>query len=209
MRNVRKIIWVAGVVCVMLLGGLVSTHAFAGTNLVDNGGFELPDIPFGSYEILASIPGWTTDYGFSVEIRDHYGSYGTPYEGEQFLELDGYESSNILQNIDTIVGNFYRVSFAYAGRDGGETYTGNNEIDAYWDGQLLEELRTTTVHEWELKEYIVQASDTTSTLKFNDVGESTSYGGYLDAVSVELVPEPTTLLLLGLGGLMLRRRRAL
>ena len=198
MRNVASILFTIA---------LISTHAFAGTNLVVNGGFELPDIPTGTYKILTSIPGWTTSYGFSVEIRDNYGNYGTSYEGDQFLELDGYLPSNIIQNIDTISGSFYRVSFAYAGRERDGSYTGNNEIDAYWDGRLLEELRTTTEQQWDLKEYIVQASDTTSALEFNDVGAPSTFGGNLDAVRVELIPEPTTLLLLGFGGLMLRRKR--
>ncbi len=186
---------------------LSATHAFGGINLVVNGGFELPDIPTGSYDILTSIPGWETSYGFSVEIRDDYGNFGTAYEGGQFLELDGYEPSNIMQDIDTVAGSLYRVSFAYAGRERDGRYTGYNEIDVYWDGQLLEELRTITEQEWELREYYVLATGASATLMFNDVGEPTTYGGNLDAVSVELVPEPGTLLLFGLGGLMLRLKK--
>ena len=59
MRNALKI---------LVIVALISTHAVAGINLVANGGFEDPDIPYGGYGIYESIPGWSTSYGFSVEI---------------------------------------------------------------------------------------------------------------------------------------------
>ncbi len=155
-------------------------------NLVTNGGFEQPDVDYGSYGIFASIDGWVTTYGFSLEIRDHYGPYGSPYEGDQFLELDGYESSNIIQDITTQAGQNYQLSFAYAGRP--DEFAGLNEIDVYWDGILLVELRNESGDlAWEFKTYTVTATSDIATLEFRDIGESTSYGAHLDDVS--LVPQ--------------------
>ena len=191
---------------ILIIIFIIIPSTLAGTNLVINGGFELPDVPYKEYEIYTSIPGWITEYGFSLEIQDNV--FTPSYEGQQLLELDGFESSNILQDISTASGSFYLFSFAYAGREGGTEGPGNNEIDVYWNDQLLEELRTTTVHEWYLKEYIVQATSAISRIKFNDVGNPNSTGGYLDAVSVVEIPEPTTLLLTGLGFLCCLRRKA-
>ena len=43
---------------------------------------------------------------------------------------------------------------------------------------------------------------------FNDSADIDELDGhYVDAVTFEMVPEPATLLLFGLGGLVLRRRR--
>lgn len=170
-------------------------------NLITNGSFESPALPYKSMAVFPSIPGWTTTFGFSVEIQNNYG-YGLPYDGNQFLELDGYVSSNIVQDVPTESGKYYYFSFAYSGRSGP---TGENEIDVYWNGQLLTQLRTIDVT-WELKNYTVMATNNVTRLEFRDVGESTEFGGYLDAVQLTLVPEPATLGLLGLGVMMARKR---
>ena len=183
---------------------ILVTVSVAQANLITNGSFEQPVIPYADVEIFTSIEGWTTTYGFSVEIQARDSGGGTPYEGDQLIELDGLESSNIIQDVATVNGENYQLSFAYAGRP--EAPSGLNEIDVYWNNMLLDQLRRSAgLTDWEVKTYTVTATSDSTSLEFRDVGESTSYGGYLD--DIRLTPEPTTLLLLGFGGLMVRRKR--
>lgn len=166
----------------MAILGMIATSV-CHANLVTNGGFEQPDIDSGSLKIFTSIEGWLTTYGFSLEIRDNYRWYGLPYEGDQFLELDGAESSNIIQNIPTQAGRNYQLSFAYAARS--EDLAGLNEIDVYWDGAIVVELRKQANElAWGLKAYTVTATSDSTILEFRDMGESTSFGAYLDDVVV-------------------------
>lgn len=182
----------------------------AEANLIVNGSFEDPDIPFGTFSILMSIPGWTTTFGAGIEIQDHVA--GLPYDGDQHVELDSFNNSGMLQTImPTVPGGTYALSFAYSPRP--NVAAEDNGIDVYFDGSLLASLQTSGIGlsqtSWTLYSYLVTATGSTASLEFRATGTSNSFGGYLDAVSFS-APEPSTLLFfaLGLAGLGLRRRRA-
>src|SRR5947209_8627132 len=67
----------------------------AATNLVVNGGFEQPPVPFGTVGFFQSIPGWSLSSGPDIEVQNHVAGAGVPAEGDQFVELDSHASSAI------------------------------------------------------------------------------------------------------------------
>ncbi len=177
-------------------------------SLILNGSFETPDIPTGTFAVFASIPGWSTSFGPGIEVQDHVA--GSPYEGDPFVELDSFSNSGMIQtSIATAAGNPYLVSFAYSPRPGRSA--ADNGIDVYFDGGLLISLATSGIGLSDtscLFNFPVLAAGAMSSLEFRAVGASTSFGGYLDAVSV--VPEPSGLFLLATGlaaATAYRRRR--
>jgi hypothetical protein len=179
-------------------------------SLILNGSFEDPDIPTGTFAILGSIPGWSTTFGPGIEIQDHVA--GSPYDLDQFVELDSFSNSGMMQAaIATVPGMTYVVSFAYSPRPGRSA--ADNGIEVLFDGALLVGLAESGIGlpdtNWSLHNFLVTATGATSSLEFRAVGDSTSFGGYLDAVSVT-VPEPSVFILFGagLGGALYRRRRA-
>jgi PEP-CTERM motif len=112
----------------------------------------------------------------------------------------------------TVAGQSYLLSFAYSPRPGRPA--SDNGIDVLFDGALLVSLATSGIGladtSWTVHSFVVTATGATSSLEFRAVSASTSFGGYLDAVSV-VVPEPSALLLLANGlatATAYRRRRA-
>jgi hypothetical protein len=190
---------------------VLASPAHAG--LITNGSFETPDIPTGTFAVFAAIPGWSTSFGPGIEVQDHVA--GSPYDGDQFVELDSFSNSGMMQaSIPTVLGNPYLVSFAYSPRPGRSA--ADNGIDVYFNGGLLISLATNGIGlqdtSWTVYSFPVIATGATSSLEFRAVGLSTSFGGYLDAVDAVGAPEPSTLLLLCAGLATMRayrRRRAM
>ncbi len=195
----------------LTLSALFAFTAPAHATLILNGSFETPDIPTGTFAVFASIPGWSTSFGPGIEIQDHVA--GSPFDLDQFVELDSFSNSGMIQTpLATVAGQSYLLSFAYSPRPG--RAASDNGIDVLFDGVLLVSLATSGIGlpdtSWTVHNFVVTATGATSSLEFRAVGASTSFGGYLDAVSV-VVPEPSVLLLLGTGlaaATVYRRRRA-
>lgn len=184
----------------------------ARAGLIVNGSFEQPAIAANSFSILGSIPGWT---GIpNIEVQNNVA--GSPFDGNQHVELDTTANSAMSQAVPTVPGQFYELSFAYSPRPG--IALASNGIDVFWDGVLVASLAQSGTAlsntQWQVFSFnVVGGAGATTTLRFNATGTSNSVGGYLDAVEVQAVPEPTSLAVLGLGGLTLglwrlRRRKA-
>ncbi|MEW5756623.1 MAG: PEP-CTERM sorting domain-containing protein [Pseudomonadota bacterium] len=185
-----------------LLAGLVLMGAAAGTanaNLVINGGFEDPALPYGSWTVFSSITGWSLTSGHSIEVQNHVA--GSPYEGDQHIELDSYANSGMAQTIATVAGQSYNLSFAYSPRPGVDA--SSNYINVFWNGSLLGSPTGTTSGDtsWTVYNYLVTAASAASILEFSASGTSDSLGGYIDDVKLvaSSVPAPASLALLGLG----------
>lgn len=185
----------------------------ASANLVQNGTFEAPVVASGTYSIFLSIPGWATAFGPGIEIQNHVA--GSPFEGRQFVELDSNANSGMYQDLATVAGESYLLSFAHSPRPG--VNANSNGIDVFWGGSVVTNLALSGVGLpdtlWKVYSFNLVATSSTTRLQFNASGLSESLGGYIDAVAVAPVPEPTTIVpamiaLVGGAGFMARRRRA-
>ena len=174
----------------------------ASAELVTNGGFEAPAIPNHSFSYLHSIPGWTLASGPAIEIQNHVA--GSPYAGNQFVELDSSANSGMYQDLSTVVGRTYELSFAYSARPG--IAANSTGINVSWGGLSVANPDLSgiglTDTSWKVYKYDLKADSTTTRLQFTATGISDSYGGYLDAVSVSAIPEPSVVALSGIAGLV-------
>src|SRR4051812_24412414 len=101
-RNLLRILFLAA----------LSLMAAQAANIVVNGGFEAPAVPSGNYSLFyPSIPGWTLATGDYIELQNHIA--GTPAEGSQFLELDSTGNSSVYQDLNTLAGQSYLLSFLF------------------------------------------------------------------------------------------------
>jgi hypothetical protein len=171
----------------------------AHANLIVNGGFESPALSSGSWSVFSSIPGWTSTMGDGIEIQNH--AAGNPFEGNQHVELDSNNNSNMIQTVATTAGASYNLSFAYSPRPG--ISANSNGIEVFFGGNLLDTITGNggNATNWSIFNYLVTANGSSSTVEFRAAGISDSLGGYLDDVQLNssVVPEPATLTLFGIG----------
>ncbi|NNM30583.1 MAG: DUF642 domain-containing protein [Akkermansiaceae bacterium] len=172
-------------------------------NLVVNGSFEppeSPDLPYNGISPIAagntSLTGWTiadTD----VWLIDHWDRFGnepntTAAEGDQYLQLQdsGTGVATISQDITTVVGRDYLLSFDYSAVD-----TGSHAVEIAYtvDGspQTVAFTTASTQIPWQSQTYAFQATSTTTTISFT--GDSVGggfYGPAIDNVIVQEAPAP-------------------
>ena len=184
-------------VAALTLSAALPAHA----NLLVNGGFEDRAIAYGTYATTTSLFGW--DGAPDIEVQNHVA--GSPYEGNQFVELDTSANSAMQQSFASMAGATYQLHVDYSARPG--VTAASNGIELLWNGVALATLATSgtgladTV--WTGYDFLAVASGTTSRIGFAATGISDGLGGYLDNVVVTAVPEPGVLELLGLGMVLL------
>jgi hypothetical protein len=184
----------------LLAVGATAAHA----NLIQNGSFEDPNLN-GGWSTFSTIPGWYAASGV-IEIGGA-GVYGvTGQAGTNVLELDSTGNSTIAQDL-TLSGQAYSLSFDFARRDG--TTAETNKFDVLWNGNVIASITPDSTH-FSSASYTVSGLSGVNTLAFRGTGTSDSYGGMIDKVNVQAVPEPTSMAALGAGvlGLLRRRRKA-
>lgn len=208
---------------------LSSTPAFADTNLVTNGSFEVPGAA-GNF-----LAGWT-----SVGLNTPYvitasAAAGSAAEGTNFANLGclpyyggcglgGWQNSALAQTLTTEAGKTYALSYFLEG--GGYYGFGQDVFNVYWNGNLV--TTTAQADTWSgpgawsnpytwyqfTATGLVGTGHDTLTLSLSDSPQV--WGSVnLDNVSVAAtaaVPEPETYALMLAGGVLLaalkRRRQA-
>jgi choice-of-anchor C domain-containing protein len=190
---------------VFALPALSAVPASAAPILV-NGSFEIgpPMGGFQDVDVLAgssAISGWTV-FGTSIDYL------GTPWDvpaGQHAIDLDGRESifSGVSQTFATDIGQLYQVSFSLSGNPGGGPivkemlamvgpYSAAYSFDT--SGQTIDALMWTPIS------FTFTANTAFSTLSFVSLtGTPNSYGALIDNATVQRVPEPATLMLIGVG----------
>ncbi|MBX3112879.1 MAG: DUF642 domain-containing protein [Fimbriimonadaceae bacterium] len=168
----------------------------ANANLVVNGDFEADAFPVGSFAVVppATLTGWNVFGGTVAGIGVGYLSAPS-----QELDLSGItdtSGSGIDQSFATVVGQQYLVTF--------DVYTGNGgSIGAKIDGNLIVSGIDSPAVRTPYTFNFVASNASTNLAFVSEQGHIT----HIDNVSVESVPEPASMAVLGLGALALRRKK--
>jgi len=182
-------------------GGFESHTGYNGSgwNYFDGGGFG------------GSVTGWSSgsvDIPLEVGRPSVYGVSGTGL-GDAVMELDTTRNVVATQPLATIAASSYTISFVYALRSGVSPSSGT--LDVYFGGVLIDSLNPLVAAMTAYSKTVTSIAGN-DVLEFRGTGTSDSYGALIDNVSVEAVPEPTTviagaLLLLPFGASVLRSYR--
>ncbi len=189
-----------------LLGCLAASaqSAFAGPQLVTDGTFANGTaVDWTGFQTANGTPD-------SVEVNPS-AVYGLPaYNGNPYnLEVNANYVDTVTQTITgLVVGDYYELSFGYGNRGAG----GAQILDVSFGGTLVtvDTYNGTDAPFWATNSFLVLATATTEVLSFASQpvqGSLPSYGNEISDVS--LIPEPASfaVLILGLTGLGVARRK--
>jgi hypothetical protein len=141
------------------------THAQSG-NLIVNGGFETGD--FTGWTTVAALD--TSFFGVSGD-NPHSGTFAA------FFGSYSTERDDIFQDVPTIPGHTYHISYWVANLGGGQT-----EIRSSWGGTVLEDLFPDNAFAYQQHTFDVVATSTSTELRIG--GYQIPAYWYLDDVSV-------------------------
>jgi len=201
---------------------VILISSITNANLVVNGDFSQgPTVSNCENPDLARLfPGNTELNGWTV-TRQHveYIVWGL-----KFVDLGGSPSAGgITQTIDTIVGQQYLVSFDLSGayrvdlnqpviKHLGVDIAGQ-ESDFFFDSTVNSAPgspggnKIWADYVWDRNTLSFTATNPTTKLEFYSLNDPCLSGPNIDNILVEAIPEPCTLLLMSIGGLLLRRKK--
>ncbi len=201
-------------------------------NLIVNGDFEDPPIPdratgFQTYYPGQSLPGWTVA-GDSIDVvsddRSSWVSWNAA-SGHQSVDLNGYGKGSISQDLTTVPGQSYDLSFAMAANPSNSPWVVTMEF--LWHGEVVDTISFYTHYGrdpgWVYLNYVLTAATDSARLTFGSLVNDGTAGAAIDdivltaippTVSAEAVPDLggswlslTLLIPLGVGSIVQHRRR--
>ncbi len=181
----------------------VQTFCIPELNLLQNPGFELPEITSSTWQIFTDSTAtiWQTAWASplttgtpGLEIQNNVA--GSPSEGSQFAELDGDHPTKISQIIATIPGKSYEVSYDFSARPGYGVE--DNLLQVSINGSPLGDPvsadgSATRETSWSHHALRFVADNNSTTLQFSDLGADNSLGTYLDNTSFHCIGDPASL----------------
>lgn len=206
----------------IVLATMVSTVLFVAQahaqNVILNGSFELPSIPANS-DLETTPVSWLGENRPLIFNGDLGPEYALPQDGQQYVHLGHFpfepQAASLSQAFTisspgTYLLNWYDSSF-FSGPNGSSPYSvivsdgaANVVTAANFDANA------TALRVWTQRSIALALAPDTYTLRFQGLVAASGSGSDIDNVSLSLdVPEPSTLLLLGLtaAGTLVRRRR--
>ncbi len=183
---------------------LVSSAAFAGANLVQNGDFSNPSTPGSGNWTQEASPwlGWSSNNNDAIEIGNS-GTYGLPCDNLacQNLEVNSNTFDTVTYTVTGLtIGAKYDFDWDYGGRTSG----GPDFLDVSFGGTFLTE-DGGSIGTWTPNAFVVTATATSEALTFASVVTDglPSYGNEITNVSLSGVPESSTwaMMLIGFAGL--------
>jgi hypothetical protein len=202
--------------CLGFHNGVAGNDNIGGWQLIGKGGVDIngDPIPGASATIMVLGSGYTEPFGASTSTLGFH-----PQDGLQSVDLTGEgnqgTTNGIKQSVGTTPGAVYDLTFWLGHQDSSAPgYTlGPGSIALYIDGTLARtydnSFNTPQDVTWRPFSHKFTASSPFTVLAFlNNTSAGNNYAG-LDNVSLTAVPEPCSLLLLGMGitGLAARLRR--
>lgn len=177
----------AMVVCLSLMGLFAAS---ARANIVTNGGFETGD--FSGWSTAAAPAG----SDFSVFAQPHSGAFSVKFSA------DAGQHDTMLQVLPTTSGQQYTLEFWVLNYG-----VGDDSLQVLWEGGTALDLTpvSTPLESWEFISVPLAATANGSELRFRVFDTISTV--LIDDVSVQPVPEPATVAMTIIGGLLCIRRR--
>ncbi|MBZ4331737.1 DUF642 domain-containing protein [Corallococcus sp. AS-1-12] len=151
-----------------------------GINVATNGSFENNVIGNFNYVVLnagsTALPGWTITAGIKVMKN----TYKTPQNGAQTIDLNGLGAGSLYQDVPTVVGAGYTVTFYVSNSPACATVSRSATINYGPSSASFSNASAS----WGLRTYVFNATSTTSRIQLTSTSGGVGCGLAIDNLQV-------------------------